>query len=266
LFCVPTQKVRHLVGSFTRGMELPAALDRLFTEHQIRAGHLDVTGQLEGFTLLPDGRGAPISVNTPALVLRCGGFIADVDGKVETRLTATLQFSGPLGPQIVGGLLVSARILSCEFRLDAYDDVFIVKKSDPRLLFPAWSDCFTEPPTTPGAMEPGPLSGTPSVLREDGLEAGGPRRDDEPDDPSTGPRNSRDDGNDDEPGPGPGDIVEHFKFGACRVQKVDSGDMLDVWLPSKNKARLSMQVLHFDFLREDPDGTRYFQARPQKNR
>jgi hypothetical protein len=254
LFCVPTQKVRHLVGSFTRGMELPAALDRLFAEHRIRAGHLDVTGQLEGFTLQTDGRGDPVTVSAPALILRCGGFITDVDGKVAPRLMATLQFSGPLGPQMVGGLLVFARILSCEFRLDAFDDVFIVKKTDPRLLFPAWSDCFTESPT---ATAPG----TPEAFTAPN---GTEETPDEPDAPSPGPEALRT--GESEPGPGPGDIVEHFKFGACRVQKVDSGDMLDVWLPSKNKARLSMQVLQFDFLREDPDGTRYFQARPQKHR
>lgn len=262
MFCEQTQKVRHLVGSLTRGMELPAALDRLFTEHGVRAGYLDISGQLEGFTLLPDGRGNPISVNAPALVLRCGGFVSDVDGKVETRLMATLQFSGALGPQIVGGLLISARILSCELRLDAYDDVFIVKKSDPRLLFPAWSDCFTESPTTPGAMGPGASSGASPVLREDDDEP----LPGEPDESSPGTGAPHVDDHDAEPGPGPGDVVEHFKFGACRVQKVDSGDMLDVWLPSKNKARLSMHVLQFDFLREDPDGTRYFQARPLKNR
>lgn len=246
MFCVPTQKVRHLVGSFTRGMELPTALDRLFAEHRVRAGHLDLAGQLEGFTLQTDGRGDPVSVSVPALILHCGGFVADVDGKVSPRLMATLQFTGPLGPQIVGGLLVSARILSCEFRLDAFDDVFIVKKSDPRLLFPAWSDCFTEGPRATRAE--------PSQAEAQ----------DEPDEILPEPEAPHP--GDDEPGPGPGDVIEHFKFGACRVQKIDSGDMLDVWLPSKNKARLSMQVLQFEFLREDPDGTRYFLARPQKHR
>jgi len=244
LFCVPTTKVRHLVGSFTRGMELPTAFSRLFTDHLIRSGHLQMTGQLDAFTLQTEPRATPLTVNAPALILHCEGFITDVDGKVETRLMTTLQFAGPLGPQIVGGQLVSARILSCEFRISAFDDVFIVKKSDLK-SFPVWVDCFTE------ADDDGGTSQSTDALSEPESQT-----------LVTDPANT-----DDVPThPGPGDIVEHFKFGACRVQKVDTGDMLEVWLPSKNKARLSMQVLHFDFLREEEDGTRYFHARPMKTR
>ncbi len=245
MFCVPTSKVRHLVGSFTRGMELPTAFTRLFTEHQIRSGHLIMTGQFDSVTVLTEARSTPLTVNSTALILHCEGFISDVDGKVETQLMCTLQFAGALGPQTVGGLLVSARILSCEFRLEAFDDVFIVKKSDPRLLFPSWTDCFTEPVAAGrGATTPPPESQTDdSTFVQEPTPS-----EDTPQFPSAG------------------DIVEHFKFGACRVQKVDSGDMLDVWLPSKNKARLSMQVLQFEFIREDEDGTRYFHARPMKTR
>lgn len=256
MFCVHTQKVRHLVGSFTRGMELPAAFSRLFTDHGIRSGHVDLAGQLEGFSLLTEPRGVPLVVNAPALILRCAGFVADVDGKVSTHLMATLQVPGPAGPQIVGGLLVFARILSCEFRLDAFDDVFIVKRSDPKLLFPTWADCFTETAGAPDRQGPVSLDAAPaepeteSPILVSGIE-----------DASGGSS-----GTDGFALPGAGDIVEHFKFGSCRVQKVDSGDMLEVWLPSKNKARLSMQVLTFDLVGEDPDGTRRFLARPIKHR
>ncbi len=255
MFCVHTQKVRHLVGSFTRGMELPTAFSRLFTDHGIRSGHVELAGQLEGFSLVTEPRGVPLVVNAPALILRCTGFVSDVDGKVETQLMATLQVPGPAGLQIVGGLLVSARLLSCEFRLDAFDDVFIVKRSDPKLLFPAWADCFTESAGAADRPSPGPSDAapaepeteSPTLVSESAAAAGGVS-------------------NDGFALPGAGDIVEHFKFGSCRVQKVDSGDMLEVWLPSKNKARLSMQVLQFDLVGEDPDGTRRFQARPLKHR
>ena len=245
LFCVPTNKVRNLVGSFTRGMELPTAFSRLFTEHQVRSGHLHMTGQLDAVTVLTEARVTPLTINSPTLILHCEGFISDLDGKVETHLMCTLQFAGTLGPQTVGGLLVSARILSCEFRLAAFDDVFIVKKSDPKLLFPVWLDCFTENPTG--------IRGSAN-----------PDTEPEPDLPMLVPEQTP---SEDAPQfPSAGDIVEHFKFGSCRVQKVDSGDMLDVWLPSKNKARLSMQVLQFEFIREDEDGTLYFHARPMKTR
>ena len=243
MFCVPTAKVRHLIGSFTRGMELPTAFSRLFSDHQIRSGHMYMTGQFDAFTVLTEPRGVPLTVNTPALILHCDGFISDVDGKVEPQLMCTLQFAGALGPQTVGGLLISARILSCEFRIDAFDDVFIVKKSDPKLLFPSWTDCFTDTDgPAPGAAEPEPEPENPTLV------SGNASSEDAPQFPAAG------------------DIVEHFKFGACRVQKVDGGDMLDVWLPSKNKARLSMQVLQFEFIREEEDGTRYFHARPMKTR
>ncbi len=157
---------------------------------------------------------------------------------------ATLQFAGTLGPQTVGGLLVAARIVSCEFRISAFDDVFIVKKTDPK-SFPIWVDCFTENDDdggTAATTDAQPEPELPTLVTDPATSGEVPQH------------------------PGPGDIVEHFKFGACRVQKVDTGDMLEVWLPSKNKARLSMQVLHFDFLREEEDGTRYFHARPMKTR
>ncbi len=237
MYCVTTQKSRHLVGALTRGMELPAAFDRIFSDNLARSGNIRLGGVLEHAVLLTES-GTPLTILQQSRILSCEGTISDTDGRIEAFLTVCLQFSGPLGPQIVGGTLKEARILACEFDLVVFDDILIVKKTDPRLPIPVWTDCFAE--SEENVTGSGPLPG--------------------PD------RESEEPSSDSSLLPGPGDIVEHFRFGTCRVQKVDNGESLEVWLPSKNKARLSMQVLQFTLERTEEDGTNVFRAKPHKTR
>lgn len=242
MFCVPTRKTRRFIGSFTRGMEFPTAFLRVMTEHQIRSGKISLTGQLETCTLSIDARNETTLSN--ALLLYASGFISDINGEVIPCLSGLFQFTSPIGIQLTGGRLLSARFAFAEFDIEAFDDVFIVRKSDPRWMFPPWTDCITEPTDTLKAL-------TASQNVEETPEA------------STS-EESLDET--DELHPVAGDVVEHFRFGSCRILRIDGGDILEVVTPSKNKARLSMSVLRFEFVGTDENGARHFKARPNRER
>lgn len=241
MFCVPTRKTRRFIGSFTRGMEFPTAFLRVMTDHQIRSGKVSLTGQLEICTLSLDSRTETTISN--AVLLYASGFISDVNGEVVPCLSGFFQFTNPVGVQLIGGRLLSARFVFAEFEIEAFDDVFIVRNSDPRWMFPPWTDCITEPTDAPQALtvsqnvEETPEESTSELIDET-----------------------------DELHPAADDVVEHFRFGSCRVLRIDGGDILEVVTPSKNKARLSMSVLRFEFVGTDENGLRHFKARPNRER
>lgn len=243
MFCVPVRKSRRFIGSFTRGMEFPAAFIRVMTEHQIRSGRVTLSGQLETCTLAVDSRSEMTLSNV--LLLHAGGFISDVDGTVSPCLSGVLQFAGPLGPQMAAGRILAARFAFAEFEIEAFDDIFIVRKADSKLLLPPWTDCITE--NTDSTLSPGSAVPEPAPVADstDG------------DDPETMEESLH---------PEAGDWVEHFRFGQCRVLRIDGSDILEVVTPTRNKARLSMSVLRFELLGAGDDGSRRFRARPNRER
>ncbi len=246
MFCVPTRKTRRFIGAFTRGMEFPAAFNRIMTEQRIRCARIHLSGHLETATVAFEPRGE-IALSH-ATLLQGSGFISDVDGQVVPCLSGIFQFSGPLGPQVVGGRLVAARFAFAEFDIEVFDDLFVVRQSDPRYVIPPWTDCLTETPAESSSASPGaPVHAAPPGAAGEEEEEG-------------------EDGQEESILPAPGDFVDHFRFGLCRVQRIDGGDILEVITPAKNKARLSMSVLRFELAGTTEDGSRRFKARPARER
>ncbi|HEX6836390.1 MAG TPA: hypothetical protein VF334_07435, partial [Polyangia bacterium] len=147
-------------------------------------------------------------------------FTAVVQGGL--RASVTLLHAGAL----VGGRLGAARVVTCDFVVETWDDLPVDKpKAAPTFEAPArttWSDVVAASAASDRKHEP---AVRPAVNL--------PVDDEEAAPPSDEPVSVR-----------PGDFIDHPKFGRCAVERVD-GDMEFVTARLRNQRliRLSLEVL-----------------------
>lgn len=199
---------RRFVGRLDPGADLLSQLTDACRTHDVRAGELRVTGTVEDATV--GERRLP----GPAEILSFAGVV-----KSGVQAAVSLAHAGA----VVGGKLGAARVVACDFVIDAFDDL-PAEKPAPSFEAPArttWSDVVAASERKPE---------TPAVRPAVNL----------PGDDESEPAHSPDDG----VHVRPGDFIDHPKFGRCAVERVD-GDMEFVTARLRNQRliRLSLEVL-----------------------
>jgi predicted DNA-binding protein with PD1-like motif len=200
-------RYRRFVGRLDAGADLLAQLADLCRTHNVRAGQLRVTGTLDDAT-----------VDERRLEGRCE--ILSFAARIGSGLSVSVAVAHH--GDVVGGRLAAARVVSCDFFLDAYDDV-VSDKPQPSFEAPArttWSDVVAasaasdrkhEPAVrpavnVPGAEEPPPSDENVTVRA--------------------------------------GDFIDHPKFGRCAVERVDGDqEFVTARLRNQRLIRLSLDVL-----------------------
>ncbi|HEX9104252.1 MAG TPA: hypothetical protein VF997_18710, partial [Polyangia bacterium] len=178
--------------------------------HDVRAGEVRASGTLEDATVGERRLPGASEIVSFADVVR-GGLQA----------TATLLHEGAL----VGGRLAAARVIACDFVVDAWDDLPAEQpKAAPTFEAPArttWSDVVAASAASDRKHEPAvrPAVNLPGS--------------DEPPPPS-----------DEGPSVRPGDFIDHPKFGRCAVERVDGDqEFVTARLRNQRLIRLSLDVL-----------------------
>ena len=119
---------RRVVGSLERGDDLLKPLEALCERLGIRAGFVRVTGALAGAQLVrfdQDTRQYPVSFehDSELVIAQLGGYVASMGGSPLVRLDGVLVAQGPAGAQLVSGQVRQAKVLTCEFIIDVFDDL-----------------------------------------------------------------------------------------------------------------------------------------------
>ena len=206
-----SSRSRRFVGRLDPGADLLAQLADLCRAHDVRAGEVRASGTLEDATVGERRLAGPAEIVSFAAVVQ-GGL----------RASVTLLHAGAL----VGGRLGAARVVSCDFVVEAWDDLPADKpKAAPTFEAPArttWSDVVAASAASERKHEP---AVRPAVNL--------PADEEEAPPPSDEPVSVR-----------PGDFIDHPKFGRCAVERVD-GDMEFVTARLRNQRliRLSLEVL-----------------------
>ena len=195
---------RRFVGRLDPGADLLAQLTDLCRARDVRAGELRVTGTIEDATVGERQLPGPAELLSFAAVVRNG-----------VQAAVSLAHAGA----VVGGKLAAARVVACDFVLDAYDD--LPAEKSPSFEAPArttWSDVVAASERRPDEPAVRPAVNLPDADNE----------------PS----------HDDTVHVRPGDLIDHPKFGRCAVERVD-GDMEFVTARLRNQRliRLSLEVL-----------------------
>lgn len=183
------------------------------------AGELRATGAVEDVTVgqrrLPDAWD----------ILSLAGTITRADDTPSLQAWVSLCRERMAGAELAGGRLVAARVVRCDFVIDAFDDLPVEKpKPSPAFEAPArtsWSDVVAASAASDRKHEPAPVRPAPAAADDDDAPGSG--------DPVT---------------VRPGDFIDHPKFGRCAVERVDGDqEFVTARLRNQRLIRLSLEVL-----------------------
>ena len=261
------RRTRHLVIRLDKGEALPGALVRALDEAEARSGFLTGVGSLESAELMhldpARTHGKTRHIETPCELISLTGDVALLDGAAHVRLSALLSREGELGLETFGGQLVSARALSVELHVVAFDDLALLRVADERTGLPvlearpASASALHPPAAAPSPSPTPPLASVGAIPLPGAPPAQHPSPPPAPEAPVMPPKPQRPH-DDVEVYPEVGDAVLHFTFGQCtvvgtdgdriRLRKDKDGGVLDVVV---TKLRIEPPTI-------GPDGTRHF--------
>jgi hypothetical protein len=240
---VSSEKVRNILLRGEPGDALPESITVAMDREQVASGVLRGGGVLDDVLLRAHGSEAPRK-----LAGRAHAVV--IEGSVELAqvvLRAVIARETDRGLETLSGEIVSARVVSLEAHVTAFDDVpeAPARKDAPPRPVPskevpkpsAWSDAAIASATAATeAPAPRPAQSSPALMP---------------------PRPVRAKVEEDQPVPDAGDLVEHFAFGACDVVKVD-GDRLHVRLPRDQRIKeIALEMLRVTPLPPDGDRKRW---------
>lgn len=212
-----SHRSRRLVGRLDRGADLLAQLTDACRAHAVYAGEVRVAGTVDDVVLGQRRLDGAFDVVTFAATL----------GAHTPSLLATVTLGRDDGT-LVGGRLTAARVIACEFVVDAFDDVARevapVEKPQPTWQDVAAASAAAPPPPPTTVDEPPP--------EEVNVQAG--------------------------------DFIDHPQFGRVSVERVDSDqEFVTARLRNQRLIRLSLEVLTLIPAGQE-NGRNLFRARPAK--
>jgi predicted DNA-binding protein with PD1-like motif len=201
-----SSRLRRVVGRLDRDSDLIAQLTDVCRDRGVRAGEVRVVGTVADPTLGQRRLEGTFEIVTFACALLA---------RTETpSLQAAVTLARDDG-SLVGGRLVAARVVACDFVVDAFDDVVIKEQEAPKPVAaapmidpvkPSWGDVVRASEEKPAAPEPE----LPTV--EVNVQAG--------------------------------DFIDHPKFGRVAVERVDADmEFVTARLRNQRLIRLSLDVL-----------------------
>jgi predicted DNA-binding protein with PD1-like motif len=257
---------------------LNQALLTICHERQIRCATVQATGVLDELSVAHYDRAArslgQVRLFRSSLhLLAASGTISEESGRLQLTLNVTASRQRDNGVELLGGLCLSAKVVSCEIIIDAMDDLILRRAVDKGTGLHTWTEHFAasagaapvvapavklaeaKPAEARPAEERPPLSRVESqatatvveskqswadaVMASVRAEAETPAVEDRaPEDEYRPVR--------------PGDLLDHQQFGRCVVQRVDSDqETVTVRLRNNRLVRLNLEVLHVRYQGEE---------------
>lgn len=271
-----SQSVRRVIGGLDVGEDLLRGLLSVCKSKNVRCGLLSATGVLKSLAVqhYETGRkalGHPVVFQGPLNLLSATGSLSELGGKLELRLQVVASRHGDNGVEVVGGTCESASVLSCDFVIEALDDLLLRRSADSRTGLFVWTDAISaqvgpapeEPQAAPPQLSGLRLMDPPAAEEQITVSDEAPAppaitpiiEDEEPEEEEDWHETYR-----------PveiGDVIIHQQFGECVVQRVSVGQEYATVRREANKrlVRLSLEVLDLHF-KEDADGHQVFEAKP----
>jgi predicted DNA-binding protein with PD1-like motif len=283
---VESRQTRRIIGQLSQGEELIQGLLSICHDRRLRSGQIQVSGILDELSVCHHDRagramGQARVFRTPLQLVWASGLLCEEGGKRQLTLSVLASRQRDNGIELLGGVCQAAKVLSCEFVIDAFEDVLLRRELDRGTGLHPLSDAFAASAPAPAgaaaAAEPAAAASAPALAP---APASAPAvsftAQSEPP-PSHKPswadavmasvragseREETEEGEDEEHEDyrpvRPGDILDHQQFGRCVVQRVDSdGDFVTVRLRNSRLVRLSLEVLRLRY-QGDEDGHQVF--------
>ena len=265
-----SRAVRRIVGQLEPGEELIHGLLSVCGSRNVRCGLIRASGVLEELSVVHyepprKAMGEPVRFRGPMSLVWASGSLSELGGKLDLRLQVVVSRQRDNGIEMLGGDCSGARVTSCEFVIEALDDLLLRRSADRRTGLYQWSDVISAlPPEAPPKPPPAANFEAPASPAE--IVERAPEVTPEPEPPPP------------EPEPEPeelepfravqaGDKILHAQFGECIVQRVSVDHEYATVRREANKrlVRLSLEVLDLHYQHEE-DGHQVFEARPAARR
>jgi hypothetical protein len=210
---------------------------------------------------------------SPMQILTATGTISEEAGKVQLNINLVASRQRDNGIELLGGVCLAAKVLTCEVIVDAMDDLLLRRAVDKGTNLHPWTEWFMARPESKPAVEgkPAPTATEEKLPPAPVLEPSSPAVVEEK--PSwadavmasvraeTEPVVEEVEEHATEENYRPvrqGDILEHQQFGRCIVQRVDSDqETVTVRLRNSRLVRLNLEVLHLRY-QGDEEGHQIF--------
>jgi predicted DNA-binding protein with PD1-like motif len=253
---VEIKNSKKFIGELSRGIEITRAVTKILQDNSIRCGHIRIMGHLEKIDLLTDGSKGVLSqrrtISQPSQIVSCEGFITELNGKFEPILYTLISTDLDTGIHTIGGVLEKAVVVSCDFIVESFEDLFIRRKIDAKIKLPVWVETITnddevsEEPSSPISYKSSTIANIASS-NDTEIEEIEEEEDEEEEEEEIIPE--------------PGDFIDHFKLRVCEVIKYEADvEILTVLLPSKRQARLGVQYLSFSVVTVNDNGTKIYKC------
>lgn len=285
-------RARRIVGQLSPGEDIVGALTQLCQEESIEAGELHVMGALRSAELArfdPERKDYHVAHTCEAAeIVRLDGTVATIGGQVVLRLSALLTAAGPFGDQFIAGQVRDATAEACEFILEAFEDMRMVRGKDAktgrtilsaidhvRIATPAPAAAS---PAAPAAAsdaqapesEPAKMSWGEAIRASEEVSSrptpSKPQTSifDEPEeDPEEIYANVSDGPIEEMPEMKPGDVLDHPKLGRCRIMKVEDEEYAHIRLPRGKISKLVLEIFEIEYKGTD-HGRNVFSLRMRK--
>ena len=141
MFVIESHRSRRFIGRIDRGEELCGALRAFCAAQDIRSASVRATGLLAAVELVPYDREAkgytsPRRLRAFFELVQLQGTLALRDGEPTLHVTALLSRDNHDrggGIELVGGVLVAADVVTCEFVVDTFEDLVLEREFDPMI-------------------------------------------------------------------------------------------------------------------------------------
>lgn len=270
-FLVESRQTRRIVGQLSQGEDLIHALQTICQERKIRCATIQANGVLDELTLAHYDRpgramGPARQFRSPMQILSAMGTISEEGGKAQLNINLVASRQRDNGIELLGGVCLAAKVLTCEVIIDAMDDLVLRRGVDKGTNLHPWIEWFVaRPESKPAEGKPAPAASEEKLPPAPVLEPSSPAVVEEK--PSwadavmasvraeTGPVAQEAEEHTTEENYRPvreGDILEHQQFGRCIVQRVDSDqETVTVRLRNNRLVRLNLEVLHLRYQGEE---------------
>jgi predicted DNA-binding protein with PD1-like motif len=254
MFVAESRRGRRLVGRLDRGVDLLDGLAEVCRLRKVRSAELRACGALEFATVGEyDQRSrvmrAPRRLDTQLELLSLYGNVSEKDGKLVVQARASLSRERDNGIELLGGQLLSGRVFSVEFVIEAFDDLLLRRALDADSGLQLWREVVTLEETPPEVLPPPHWEDVITASRKAA--------------PPTGIFDREEAAPvEEEVHPAPGDFIEHPKFGRIQVERIEGEyEFVSARLRNQRLIRLSLDVLTLTFVGAE-DGHNLFRAAP----
>ena len=301
-----TRAIGGYVGRFDSGDDVIEALVGICEAHSLSSAALRVTGTITDVELVrfdADSRQYVTTVDHrgPFEIVRLDGQMASIDGQPVIRVSGLIAADAPGGPQLSFGQVRRACAQDCEFVVEVYEGVEIVRRPDANTgRFPIASVTLDESsvataPTAQAAPAPAPpatASAPTAPLRErvepqtvaqpaamtqgsdksgmsweDAMEASDEiqpaRKRPEPSKAAAAPSDPYEGYDFEEILVKAGDILDHPRLGECRVIRVEDDEYAHIRLKRGQIRKLALELIELTHT-GTRDGKNVFKVRVRK--